>query len=168
MKRLLIEIIIIIGAMYWMISHGWVYSALVFSAVWFLILGYGHYFLSKELVAAAKDRNQYARAYHATQMLLGNIRYRIQNAEHVDVDELITIANEKMDGAKKINAYHFLEFDDGTKLPYWEPSDSERGKHILATLRNAARATDSMPDGDIYSNSIMEVYWKISSELGER
>lgn len=151
--------------LYWMGQNHWYTACLIVTAIVIFIYALMCKILTDNLSRTTREYSRHERAYHAAQILLGHIQNRVFWGYDVDFDNLLKLTNERMAGAEELHAYSFLQFDDGSTLPYWEPDDSERAKHIIKSLGNMAHVAEKLPNGEKYHQEILDLYHRLSDRF---
>lgn len=161
MKSYLLPILFLV-LLYWMGKNHWYMACFIVTAIVIFIYALLGKILTENLNHTSREYSKYARGHHAAEILLGQIQKRVLCGYDVEFDDLLKQANERMAGAKELHAYSFLQFDDGSTLPYWEPDDNERAKHIIKSLGNIAYIAEKLPDGEKYYQEILDLYHHLS------
>ena len=165
MKSWAVQLIIVLIVLIWMELNHWYTAVLCLSVFVIIICEIAHNDTIRSLNSALNEQWGYMRARHAAQMLLGSIRARIADGEPVDVTSLVDYANSKAELTKKLDAHGGLLFSDNTALPAWEPTDSERAKHVLDLLYQAARNASNLPDNELSSSQIHDLRFSIREQF---
>ena len=151
--------------LYWIGQNHWYTACLIVTAIVIFFYALMCKILTDDLSHTTREYSRHERAYHAAQILLGHIKKRAFWGYDIEFDDLLRQTNEKMPGAKELYAYSFLQFGDGSTLPYWEPNDSERAKHIIKSLGNLAHIAEELPDGEKYYEEILGFYHRLSDKF---
>lgn len=154
-----------LGVLFWMGQNHWYVACLIATAIVVLFYAFIERTLAENVAHNSREYAKHERAYHAAQILLGNIQRRVFWGHAVDFDDLLKQTNERMPGAKELNAYSFLQFDDGSSLPHWEPDTRERAAHVIKSLGKIAHIAEELPDGEKYYEEILDLYHRLSDRF---
>ncbi|EMH0680428.1 hypothetical protein V5887_000361 [Klebsiella aerogenes] len=167
MKSLFIELIVALAVVLLLEALDWHTAALIMSCVFIICFSYANYISSKRSIIQMVEHHSYARTYHVTKMLLGDIERRVNDGAPIDVKELIGFVNDKARLTKKLDALDCLRFSDDTGMPYWEPSDAERAEQILALLSKASILAWGLPDDEKYREQIIRLRFALREQFKE-